>query len=254
MVSVLIWLFHLYQNTKNTVNKVYRADQATALIKQQRPITILLLGIDTGADGRVDCGNSDTMMIATLNPHSQQLLLESIPRDTLAQIVGLHPETLQKINSAYNIGSSKMAKQTVSKLLNVPINYYVTLNMGALEKIINDVGGITINSAFTIRDDNGQGKILVHQGKVHLNGKQALVYARMRHQDPRGDYGRQQRQQQIIKALLAKLLSLHGLNNYQKILNSIAGGMQTDLSFDDMVGLLKNYHTCQQVVNDHLQW
>lgn len=69
------------------------------------------------------------MMIATLNPHSQQLLLESIPRDTLAQIVDLHPEILQKINSAYNIGSSKMAKQTVSKLLNVPINYYVTLNM-----------------------------------------------------------------------------------------------------------------------------
>lgn len=189
------------------------------------------------------------MMIATLNPHSQQLLLESIPRDTLTQIIGLHPETLQKINSAYNIGSSKMAKQTVSKLLNVPINYYVTLNMGALEKIINDVGGITINSAFTIRDDNGQGKILVHRGKVHLNGKQALVYARMRHQDPRGDYGRQQRQQQIIKTLL----SLHSLNNYQKILNSIAGGMQTDLSFDDMVGLLKNYHNCQQVVNDHLQ-
>lgn len=121
VVSVLIWLFHLYQNTKNTVNKAYHADQTTALIKQQRPITILLLGIDTGVDGRVDRGNSDTMMIATLNPHSQQLLLESIPRDTLTQIIGLHPETLQKINSAYNVGSSKMAKQTVSKLLNVPI-------------------------------------------------------------------------------------------------------------------------------------
>lgn len=71
--------------------------------------------------------------------------------------------------------------------------------MGALEKIINDVGGITINSAFTIRDDNGQGKILVHRGKVHLNGKQALVYARMRHQDPRGDYGRQNGNNKLLK-------------------------------------------------------
>lgn len=125
--------------------------------------------------------------------------------------------------------------------------------MGALEKIINDVGGITINSRFTIRDNNGHGKVLVHKGSVHLNGQQALVYARMRHQDPLGDYGRQQRQQQIIKALLPKLLTLRGLNNYQKILDSIANGMQTDLSFDDMVGLLRNYNYCHHITSDHLQ-
>lgn len=253
---LVIWLVRFYNSAKSASALMYKDDGAhiSHLIENKKPVSILMLGIDTGADGRVDRDNSDTMIVLTLNPQTKQATMTSIPRDTLARIVGIMPESMQKINAAYNIGSSRMAKRTVSKLLNVPINYYVTVNMGTLEKVVNDVGGVTVDSKFTIRGNNGTGKVLVHKGKVHLDGSQALVYVRMRHQDPEGDYGRQKRQQQVIKALVPKLLSFKGLLHYQQIMNSIASGMQTDLNFNDIVGLIRHYHGCRKdITSTHLQ-
>lgn len=94
-----------------------------------------------------------------------------------------------------------MAKASVSQLLNVPINYYATINMGGLKQIVNAVGGVTITSPLNVSFDH----VTVTKGKHHLNGTQALAYTRMRYQDPRGDYGRQLRQQQVMRAVLAKL-------------------------------------------------
>ena len=251
-----IFLIRFFNAAKNASALMYKDDGAhiSHLIEKKKPISILLLGIDTGADGRVDRGNSDTMIVLTLNPKTKTATMISVPRDTLAQIVGVVPENMQKINAAYNIGSSKMAKATVSRLLNVPINYYATMNMGALEKIVNDVGGVTVNSKFTIRSDNDTGSVIVHKGKDHLNGYQTLVYVRMRHQDPLGDYGRQQRQRQVIEALLPKLISFEGLLHYQKIMNSIASGMQTDLNFNDIVSLVRHYRGCRKhIISTHIQ-
>ncbi|EGF48283.1 LytR family transcriptional regulator, partial [Lacticaseibacillus rhamnosus MTCC 5462] len=69
----------------------------------------------------------------------------SIPRDTAAELIGTKEFNMQKINAAYNVGGSDMAINTVSKLVNVPISYYLTINMGALEKVVNAVGGIDVN-------------------------------------------------------------------------------------------------------------
>ncbi len=256
IVGFVVFAIRFINAAKNASALMYKDDGAhvSQLIEKKKPISILLLGIDTGADGRVDRGNSDTMIVLTLNQQTETATMTSVPRDTLARIADVVPESMQKINAAYNIGSSKMAKATVSKLLNVPINYYATMNMGALEKIVNDVGGITVNSQFTIRGDNGTGKVIVKKGKDHLNGYQTLVYVRMRHQDPEGDYGRQKRQRQVIEALIPKLVSFEGLLHYQKIMDSIANGMQTDLNFNDIVGLVRHYRCCRKnVTSTHIQ-
>lgn len=254
IVLILIFLFEFYKNIKHSSALVYKNDGAdvSKLIEKKEPISILVLGVDTGSAGRTVQsyhGNSDTIIMVTLNPKTKTTTMMSIPRDSLAQIMGITPENMQKINAAYSIGNSTMAKQTVSQLLNVPVNYFVTMNMGSLENLVNDVGGITINSPFTIRSNNDTGYVIVHKGKVHLNGFQALTYVRMRHQDPRGCYGREVCQRQVIEALLPKLVSWNGIIHYKSIMKSLVKGTQTDLDFKDITNLAKYYHSCKNNIH-----
>lgn len=215
-----------YQSTIYTGNSSTKIDTT-------KPLSILLLGVDTGADGRIDKGNSDTIMVVTINPQTKKTLITSIPRDSLAEMVGDQDTNVQKLNAAYSIGGSKMAQASVSKLFNVPIDYYATINMGGLKQIVDAVGGVTITSPLNVSFDH----ITVTKGKHHLNGKQALSYTRMRYQDPRGDYGRQLRQQQVMRAVLAKLAETKTYSRYNQLLTSLKGNLQTDLSFNDLVGL-----------------
>ncbi len=245
---------YAYYQTKKTADNIYKASdsdsKASAVVKQKKPLSILLLGIDTGADGRTDKGRSDTMIVATINPTTKKTTFVSIPRDTMAEMTAAGETSIQKINSAYEIGGAKTAKKTVSNLLNIPINYYLTINMGGLAKLVDAVGGVTVTSNLTFTFNN----ITIKKGTHHLNGKQALSFARMRYDDPKGDYGRQLRQQQVIKAVTKKLLSLNGVANYQKILTVVQKNLQTDLSFSDMKGLATNYRSAANtMISDQLQ-
>lgn len=230
-VGVLIWQAQArYQSDAYTGNN--------AKVNPNKPLSVLLLGVDTGADGRIDKGNSDTIMVVTINPKTKKTVIHSIPRDTLAEMVGTKKTNVQKLNAAYNIGGSKMAKASVSHLLNVPIDYYATINMGGLKQIVDAVGGVTIKSPI---DSNFDG-VKISKGTHHLNGKQALSYSRMRYQDPRGDYGRQMRQQQVMRAVLVKLTKTKTYGNYSQLMSSLKGNLKTDLSFDDLVALATHDH------------
>ncbi|MFB9769649.1 LCP family protein [Lactiplantibacillus modestisalitolerans] len=225
------WARSRFQSTVYTGNGQSKVDTS-------KPFSVLLLGVDTGADGRIDRGNSDTIMIVTINPKTKKTIITSVPRDTLAEMVGTPNRNVQKLNAAYNIGSSKMAKASVSKLLNVPIDYYATINMGGLKQIVNAVGGVTIKSPLKVKFDG----VTISKGTHHLNGKQALSYSRMRYQDPRGDYGRQLRQQQVMRAVLDKVLASKSLNQYSSLLTSLKGNLKTDLSFNDLVAIATHDH------------
>lgn len=107
--GVFIYRTQQSLNALDTNNK-----SVSTKIKDGKPFSILLLGADTGTDGRVDRGNSDTMMLLTLNPKKKKTLAYSIPRDALAEMIGDKTKNVQKINAAYNIGLSKMAKSTLA--------------------------------------------------------------------------------------------------------------------------------------------
>lgn len=228
---------------------VYRAQQSlnalntndksvSKKIDKTKPFSILLLGADTGTDGRVDRGNSDTMMLLTLNPQKKKTVAYSIPRDALAEMVGDSTRNVQKINAAYNIGLSKMAKQTVGSLLGVPVDYHVAINMEALEKTVDFVGGVTVTSPMNVSFDG----ITIPKGTHHLNGKQALTYARMRYQDPRGDYGRQIRQQQILRAVVKKLEQPKYLVKIPNLIKKLGNDINTDLTTSQIDQVLLKYH------------
>ncbi|EPC61115.1 Transcriptional regulator lytR [Lacticaseibacillus paracasei subsp. paracasei Lpp14] len=248
------YALRLYSQAKYAINNTYHATKHVSTdIANKKPFAVLLLGVDTGADGRIEKGNSDTMIVAVVNPKTKKTTMVSIPRDTAAELIGTKEFNMQKINAAYNVGGSDMAINTVSKLVNVPISYYLTINMGALEKVVNAVGGIDVVVPFSFQDPyTGNQKFT--KGPMHLNGNMALAYSRMRHSDPEGDYGRQKRQQQVIKAILKKAISVGSLGNFTKLMDTISKNIATNMSFDDMQSIFLNYRDAAKTVStDHLQ-
>nr|WP_317697775.1 LCP family protein [Xylocopilactobacillus apis] len=245
LMSVGVYACKYYTEARTKINKTFRPNHdknADIRIKKKQNLSVLILGIDTGEEGRIDRGNSDTMIVATVNPDDKKMQLVSIPRDTAAQICGNKEFKMTKINAAYNIGGAPMAKRTVSELLNVPINYYITLDMKGLEKVVNAVGGIDVDVPFTFTSEATGGQTF-NKGMRHLDGGMALAYSRMRHEDPDGDYGRQKRQQQVIKAIIQRAISFNGIQHFSGLLDSISSSMATDISFDNMVGLFNNYRS-----------
>lgn len=122
LFTVGAYALRLYSQAKYAIDNTYHATKHVSTdIAQKKPFAVLLLGVDTGADGRIEKGNSDTMIVAVINPKTKKTTMVSIPRDTAAELIGTKEFNMQKINAAYNVGGSDMAINTVSKLVNVPI-------------------------------------------------------------------------------------------------------------------------------------
>lgn len=163
---------------------------------------------------------------------------------------GYPEDSPAKINAAYTFGGIKECVKTVQEHFNIPIDYYVLVNMGGMEKAINQVGGVDVKSPLTFDYEGAH----FQKGKTyHLNGSSALKFSRMRYDDPQGDYGRQQRQRIVIMALLKKSVSYKTVLN-RSFLKSVSNSSQTDLTFDDMLKLAQNYRgTNAKIVQDHAQ-
>lgn len=237
--------YFLYQTQQSLNSLNTNKTSVSKKIDSSKPFSILLLGADTGTDGRVDRGNSDTMMLLTLNPAKKKTVAYSIPRDALAEMVGDKQKNVQKINAAYNIGLSKMAKSTVGSLLGVPVDYHVAINMEALEKTVDFVGGVTVTSDLKVSFDG----VTIPKGTHHLNGKEALTYARMRYQDPRGDYGRQIRQQQILRAVVKKLEQPKYLAKIPDLIKSLGHDISTDLTTSQIDQIVLKYNGASKTMD-----
>jgi LCP family protein required for cell wall assembly len=254
--GVGLYAYHMLGAAKTTINETYKKTNVKKLrnvsdvLQKKKPFSILLLGTDTGALGRTDKGRTDTIIIATVNPQTKRTTLTSIPRDTQVKVPGSE-NSYDKINSAYTIGGVSTAIKTVQNSLHIPIDFYLLINMGGLRKLVDAVGGITIKPLLTFNYSYAH----VTKGKtVTLNGKQALAYSRMRYSDPEGDYGRQKRQKQVIKAIVSKAMSSSTISNYKQILNTLQNNMQTDLSYNDMLTIETNYKSAaSSIKSDVLQ-
>ncbi|MFC6315605.1 LCP family protein [Lapidilactobacillus achengensis] len=259
LLTVIVILFagasygvHMYIQAKTALDKTYssvdtkKEKKASVTLAKRDPLGVLLLGTDTGDEGRTEVnGNSDTMIVATVSQSTKKTTLTSIPRDTLAEMVGAASFNFRRINAANNIGGSKMALASVSSLLNVPLTYYVSINMSGLKQIVNAVGGVDVEVAFDFAYNGSSFK----KGQMHLNGQQALDYARMRKDDPENDYGRQKRQRQVITAIVKSASSVGTIANFTKLLNAISTNMQTNFTTNQMIDIFKNYRVAAKTVS-----
>ena len=134
--------------------------------------------------------------------------MTSLERDILTNITQMAKRSKQNWIRLYAQGGAKLAIKTIQDLLNIHIDRYVMINMKGLVQLVDKVGGITVNNPFdfdiSIEENEPEYTAKIAPGRQEINGDQALVYSRMRYQDPEGDYGRQKRQREVIKRLLRK--------------------------------------------------
>lgn len=198
------------------------------------PFTIYISGIDTY--GSIETvSRSDVNILMTINPITKQVLLTSIPRDYYVQLSGTTGYK-DKLTHAGNYGID-MSINTIEELLDIDINYYIRVNFSTLEKIIDALDGVDVYSRYSFVSyiDN----YMFYEGYNHMNGKQALAFSRERKSLPNGDIDRGKNQQAVIEAIIRKITSKDIIYKYTKILNSLRGTFQTNISDDDITKMVK---------------
>ncbi|WP_074392533.1 LCP family protein [Streptococcus suis] len=231
-------------------------------IDATEPLTILLMGVDMDQatrGGDWEGGRSDSMILVTVNPKTKETNMMSLTRDIMVEIAEANGEssgTVEKLNHSYSYGQAPMAIATIEKMMDINIDRYIEINMDGLVELVDAVGGIEVNNTLgfpiSISEHEPAYTSIVQPGKQLVNGDQALVYARMRYDDPEGDIGRQRRQREVITAIIKKLLQLDGFTQYKKILTAISNNMRTNieispvtipnlLGYKDSVSKLNSY-------------
>ena len=200
-------------------------------IKKLEPINILISGSDSRSGKIVTKTRSDVNMIMTINPKTRTILLTSIPRDYYVQ---LHNTTGLKDKLTHaGIYGIEMTKTTLEDLFDIKIDYTVKVGFNSVIEIVDYIGGIDIESDKEFTTDTGDGGVIkakIKVGKNHLNGGQALAYARERHAFKNGDYQRVQNQQQVIEAIIDKISKDKKLlKNYDELLEKFSELYRTDI-------------------------
>jgi polyisoprenyl-teichoic acid--peptidoglycan teichoic acid transferase len=230
----------VYKSLKNAVAAMHQPIERKqsekrkepVALKEKDPFSLLMLGVD---EREGDKGRSDTMIVLTVNPNKNSVKMLSIPRDTRTEIIGKGKQ--DKINHAYAFGGIPMAMNTVENFLDIPIDYYIEVNMKGFTDMVDAVGGVKVQNDLEFTQDGFH----FAKGELTLNGKKALSYTRMRKEDPRGDFGRQTRQRQIIEGVVKEGAHLSSLTKFSDIFTVLGKNVKTNLTFDQMVAIQKGY-------------
>lgn len=195
-------------------------------------MTLLLLGADDRPD---EVGRSDTAILVTADLETKKVTMMSIPRDTWANIPG---HGWDKFNHAYAFGKEQLSLKTLKGLLGVPVDHYIVVNMQGFQKIVETLGGVTIdvekNMDYEDPTDKPPLKIHLKKGVQKLNGVDALGYVRFRH-DSESDWGRMARQQKFLKALAGEALKPQNLPKLPSLAGQMYAAIRTDLSKTELL-------------------
>lgn len=194
-------------------------------------ILFLLLGI---GDRPGDPGRADSIMLVSINPIEESVLMFNIPRDTRTEIIGKGFE--DKINHSYAFGRTEMVKDTVENFIDHPIDYIIQINMNGMRQLVDAVGGIEVKNKFAFDQGDELGEKTYHfaEGFIDLDGERALHYSRMRQRDPRGDLGRNERQRQVLESLANKAISFSSITKINEIMDTLGENMKTNITFDEV--------------------
>ena len=228
--------FAYFYYTMNDVFKPPRVQGDNVAVASEKPgrVNILLLGVDDRHSKNRN-ERTDTIIFASIDSQLKKVVLVSIPRDTRVNIPG---HGWDKINAAHVLGGIDLTKQMVSELLGKPIDYYMLVNFEDFKKVIDTLGGVTIDVEKNMyHPDEYPYTINLKKGLQHLDGEKALMYVRFR-SDALGDISRTQRQQKFLKALAEQALQPETILKLPKLVPEVIKMVETDMSTKDMMSLL----------------
>jgi len=217
---------------------------------RKEPLTVMLLGVEDQRNGLDDSSRSDTIILAYIDPSVPHVNLLSIPRDLRVTQPG--GRGLAKIADVYANGDAIKYKgnggvafvwDTIEQNFQLRIDYYVRANFDGFTKIVDTVGGVTVDTPYPIKDDTyptpdfQYARVFFPAGIVHLDGAEALRYVRTRHDD--SDFGRNTRQQQVILSIREQAKKLNLLSHATDLIDSLGKTFRTDLPPEQWLGFAK---------------
>ncbi|RME47761.1 MAG: LytR family transcriptional regulator, partial [Chloroflexi bacterium] len=215
----------------------------------QGRVNILLLGVDQRAcEDTGGAWRTDTMILVGLDPETKTASMLSFPRDLWVEIPTFGPNRLNAAHffgDAYNYpgGGPALAKRTIQDNFAVPVHYYIRINFDGFRKVIDALGGIDIDVEEPIWDDRYPTDDCRYQtvqfdvGHYHMDGDQALKYARSRHYT--SDFDRARRQQQVLFAIYDKATSIQVIPRLPELWSTKGEAIQTDLSLIEVMKLAR---------------
>ncbi len=243
--------------TKTVTKK--ESDLLSTSKKITEPFSILLLGVDSTADGlkNADSFNGDSIMLVTFNPKTLKATMLSIPRDSYIPIACFPNQKVDKITHAAGYGT-RCVVNTVSNLTGVKIDYYMKINFTGLVDLVDALGGIDVEVPYSMCEQDskrrfGRNTVFIEKGMQHLNGEQALALSRNRNTNAqycrnkkwqegiRNDFVRSANQQLVISAIVNQAKKIKNIDQANKIFDSLSKNIDTNmnaktiLSFYDVV-------------------
>lgn len=234
-----------YVNSVETIISTVISPQRKPLRGEENGrINILLLG--AAGENWPGKNLTDTIMIASIDTQNKKVALFSLPRDLYVDIPGTNYST--KINQIYHYGLKnnegvELIKKTAENVTGIDIQYFLVIDFEGFKKVIDDIGGINIAAERDIYDPHYPGPnysyeiFELEKGFHHLDGAMALKYARMRHDDPEGDFGRAKRQQQVIQSVRNRVFSLQTFLNpltLNNLLNTLEKHVKTNIALSEI--------------------
>ena len=255
ITSNYIIKFEGYEAYKNIENEVKVQFTYSKEMKNQdyienpgtvdKPFTVLIMGVDSTSDvlNANQAFNGDTLMLMSFNPNTLNATVFSIPRDTYVPIACLKGES-SKINSSAAYGSTCVIN-TIENLVDIKIDYYVKINFKGVVDLVNALDGIDITVPEKInfceqnskRSKKPEDLQCIKSGFQHMDGEQALAFARHRHTLPAGDFQRVQHQQLVVEAIANSAKNLKNVDAFFKVLDSISANIDTNMSTNQMMNL-----------------
>lgn len=228
-----------------TSYKVENTDKANAVSDiTSKPFNVLISGSDTRG-GFDENGRSDVIMVATINPKTSTILLTSVPRDFYVTTAcdaadGCMQGALDKITHT-GIHGTNTTKRTVEQLLGIEINYTFKVGFDAVTELVDAVGGVdvTVAPGYAVNNFNALSEFSVHEGVNHLNGEQALAFARERYAYTEGDRQRTKNQQLVLMGIVDKITSPSIVQNYSSIMDAMSNTFSTTMSSSEISALIK---------------
>lgn len=219
-----------------TAENIVVTEETTAINVTEDPFILLVSGIDNNpADINSTVAQTDVNQMIVVNPLKHQVLIVNTPRDYYVYLHGI-TEMRDKLAHA-NYYGQEMSRLTLEDLYNIDINYYVRIKFDTVTELVDKIGGIEIYSdeAFTTSSHT-----YVSQGWNHMDGKEALAFARERKHFGTGDIQRAADQQTVMLAIFDKLrTSSELLTNFPTILTTLSGSFTTDLSMEQIKDFIK---------------
>ena len=234
------------EDYSSKVRIIYQYEIATELEREEVDISkafnIYISGIDVAGSISKN-SRSDVNIIMTVNPDTKQILLTSTPRDFYVPIPGVSNGQRDKLTHAgiYGVDASM---RTLEELYGIDIAYYARVNFTSLVRIVDALGGVDVESEYSFN----AGGYSYKEGTNHLNGEQALAFARERKSFSEGDRQRGKNQEAVIEAILNKAMSPAVLTKATQIIGSLSDCVETNMTRAEM----SEFSNMQ--LNDSVMW